>query len=124
MTSPSRPASRNSSKRSWGYSLDSSISRARGFTLSCASLRTDSWSARSSSERAKSIAQEASCACAEVLLRGLAALADHAAPFPFGRPAPDTVVLAVSQGELEARLANRAHGTDGLGLTRVILGHR
>ena len=39
-TSPSRPAARNTSNRSCGYSAVVSISRALGATFSCASLRT------------------------------------------------------------------------------------
>jgi hypothetical protein len=55
MHSPSSPASRKSSNRSWGYSPVSSISRARGRTLSWASLRTLAWRSASSSGRSKSI---------------------------------------------------------------------
>ena len=40
MQRPRRPASRNTSKRSCGYSPDRSMSRARGATLSWAMRRT------------------------------------------------------------------------------------
>src|SRR5580692_9330168 len=55
MHRPSRSARRNSSKRSCGYSLVVSISRARGLTLSCASRRTLCWSPSISSESWKSM---------------------------------------------------------------------
>src|ERR1700735_4165294 len=54
MHSPSRPASRKASKRSWGYSPDLSMARARGLTFSWASRRAEDWSAASTSEREKS----------------------------------------------------------------------
>src|SRR5207253_8899139 len=114
ITRPNRPASRKSSNRSSGYSFDSSISRARDFTLSWARRRTDSWSATSSSDRAKSIAAKASGE-----LGRLAPLADHAAPLLLGGPAPDPVVLTVGEGVLEARLTDGARGADGLGLASL-----
>src|SRR5207248_9783977 len=54
---------------------------------------------------------------------GLAALADHPATLPLGRPTPHAVVLAVGQRPLKARLTDRAVCTHGLRLSRVLLGH-
>src|SRR3954470_24858103 len=58
MHSPSRPASRNTSKMSWGYSPVSSISRARGLTLSWAIRRHVSCSACNSSDSSKSMSSD------------------------------------------------------------------
>src|SRR5271165_3536362 len=49
----------------------------------------------------------------------LAALPHDPPAFPLGRAAPDALTLAVGQGVLEARLADRADGADSLGLGRV-----
>src|SRR4051812_21498160 len=55
MHRPRRPASRKTSNRSCGYSPVSSISRARGLTLSWAMRRTVDCSSASSSVRSKSM---------------------------------------------------------------------
>ena len=52
-------------------------------------------------------------------LSGLAALPHDPPALPLGRAAPDTLTLAVGQCVLEASLADRADGADGLGLGRV-----
>ena len=57
-TRPSRPVSRNSSKRSCGYAAVVSISRARGATFSCAILRTVACSSASSGVRSNCIARQ------------------------------------------------------------------
>ena len=54
MQSPRSPASRNAANTSSGYSPVSSISRARGCTLSRASRRTDDRSSRQSLRRGRS----------------------------------------------------------------------
>src|SRR5579885_2036743 len=54
----------------------------------------------------------------------LAALPVDAPALPLGRAAPYALALAVRQGVLEARLADRAHRADRLGLFGVLVGHR
>ena len=49
----------------------------------------------------------------------LAALPHDPPALPLGRAAPDALTLAVGQGVLEARLADRAYGANSLGLGRV-----
>ncbi len=55
----------------------------------------------------------------------LAALAHNAPALPLGRAAPDALTLAVGQGVLQARLADRAVSAHSLGFGRIglILGH-
>src|SRR5687767_14932921 len=47
---------------------------------------------------------------------GAASLAEHPAALPFGEPAPDSVLLAGGEGELQAGFAHGAHPADGLRL--------
>src|SRR4051812_31169261 len=136
MHSPSRPASRKISKRSWGYSPVSSISRARGFTLSWARRRTVVCSPASSSDSSQSMPENVSRRPphAEMTpprasptqpvsgLGGLAPLADDAPALALGRSAPHAVSLTVGQGVLQARLAHGALGADGLGFVGVFFG--
>src|SRR5437763_11025810 len=62
ITRPRSPASRKISNRSWGYSLDSSISRARGLTLSWARRRTLCCSSASSGDSSKFTTGTLDCA--------------------------------------------------------------
>src|SRR5579883_725530 len=124
MHSPSRPASRKAPKTSSGYWPVASISRARGLTLSRASRRTEAWSSASSAGSSKSIGPEASPAAGPRPRAGsgrLAPVAQQPAPLPLGEAAPHPVALPVGQGVLQAGLADRAGGADGLGLGRLLL---
>src|SRR5438552_4976036 len=48
-------------------------------------------------------------------------MAEDAAALLLGGPSPSAVMLAIDQGELEARLAHQTAGADGLGLRSVLL---
>jgi hypothetical protein len=48
-------------------------------------------------------------------------LTDDATTLPLGRTAPDTLLLAMTQGELQARDPHGALGADGFGLIGLLL---
>src|SRR5947199_1742239 len=129
MHRPSRPASRNSSKRSCGYWPVSSISRARGWTLFWLSRRTVACSSASSSCNSKSTSRgyrrPGDPPPVEVeVLRGLPTLADDPATLTFRAAAPDAVALAVAQRVLQTCLADGALAADGLGRLGLFVGGR
>src|SRR3989440_4781557 len=123
MHRPVSPVSTNSANRSSGYFSVSSISRARGATRSCASLRTVAWSSASSSESSKSTTGDATGRYRPFgpALRGLAPLADETTALALGPTTPHAVLLAHGKGVLEAWLAHRTLVADLLGLRRVVL---